>query len=65
MEYPGFFDEIEVIVLKDELTKLLGVNKDGVIEMSYLDIVKNGGAGYLCGFSLCIRYIHAGRVAPD
>ena len=40
MEYPGFFDEIEVIVLKDELTKFLGVNKDGMIEITYLDIVK-------------------------
>ena len=43
MEYPGFFDEIEVIVLKDELTKFLGVNKDGMIEITYLDIVKMAG----------------------
>ncbi len=43
MEYPGFFDEIEVIVLKDELTKFLGVNKDGLIEITYLDIVKMAG----------------------
>ena len=43
MEYPGFFDEIEVIALKDELTKFLGVNKDGMIEITYLDIVKMAG----------------------
>jgi hypothetical protein len=43
MEYPEFFDEIEVIVLKDELTKFLGVNKDGMIEITYLDIVKMAG----------------------
>ena len=43
MEYPEFFDELEVIVLKDELTKFLGVNKDGIIEITYLDIVKMAG----------------------
>ncbi len=43
MEYPEFFDDIEVIVLKDELTKFLGVNKDGMIEITYLDIVKMAG----------------------
>ncbi len=43
MEYPEFFDEIEVIVLKDELTKFLGVNKDGMVEITYLDIVKMAG----------------------
>ena len=43
MEYPVFFDEIEVIVLKDELTKFLGVNEDGMIEIAYLDIVKMAG----------------------
>ena len=43
MEYPGFFDDIEIIVLKDELTKFLGVNKDGMIEITYLDIVKMAG----------------------
>ena len=43
MEYPGFFDDIEVIALKDELIKFLGVNKDGMIEITYLDIVKMAG----------------------
>ena len=43
MEYQGFFDDIEVIVLKDELTKFLGVNKDGMIEITYLEIVKMAG----------------------
>ena len=43
MQYPKYFDEIEVIVLKDELTKFLGVNQDGIIEISYLDIVKMAG----------------------
>lgn len=43
MEYPEYFNEIEVIVLKDELSKFLGVNKDGRIEITYLDIVKMAG----------------------
>ncbi len=47
MEYRAFFDEIEKIVVEDELAKFLGVNKDGVIDFSYLDIVKT--AGHSCG----------------
>ena len=47
MEYRVFFDEIEKIVVEDELAKFLGVNKDGVIDFSYLDIVKT--AGHSCG----------------
>jgi hypothetical protein len=47
MEYQSFFDEIEPVVLQDELAKFLGVNKDGIIEISYLDIVKT--AGHSCG----------------
>jgi len=43
MEYLKFFDEIEPIVLDDELAKFLGVNKDGVIEIGYPDIVKTAG----------------------
>jgi hypothetical protein len=47
MEYQAFFDDIETLVLEDELAKFLGVNSDGVIEISYLDIVKT--AGHSCG----------------
>jgi len=47
MEYQPFFDEIETIVLQDELAKFLGVNETGIIEISYLDIVKT--AGHSCG----------------
>ena len=43
MNYLAFFDDIEVIRLEDELTKFLGVNEDGVIEMSYADVVKSAG----------------------
>jgi hypothetical protein len=43
MEYLSFFDEIEKITLVDELAKFLGVNKDGIIEIGYLDIVKSAG----------------------
>ena len=47
MQYLKFFDEIEQITLYDELAQFLGVNKDGIIEISYLDIVKT--AGHSCG----------------
>jgi len=47
MEYQPFFDDIEPIVLVDELAKFLGVNDTGIIEISYLDIVKT--AGHSCG----------------
>jgi hypothetical protein len=47
MEYQTFFDGIESITLQDELAKFLGVNDDGIIDISYLDIVKT--AGHSCG----------------
>jgi len=43
MKYPKFFDSIEKIVTYDELAQFLGVNDDGVIDYSYLDIVKTAG----------------------
>ncbi len=43
MIYPKFFDEIETIKLKDDLAYFLGASEDGVIEFSYLDIVKTAG----------------------
>jgi hypothetical protein len=43
MNYLAFFDDIKVIKLEDELTKFLGVNEDGIIEMSYADVVKSAG----------------------
>ena len=47
MKYLSFFDEIETITLYDDLSKFLGVNDDGIIELSYIDIVKT--AGHSCG----------------
>ncbi len=43
MEYPQFFTETEHIVLKDELSEFLGSSKDGIIDISYLEIVKMAG----------------------
>ncbi|MDD2400041.1 MAG: hypothetical protein PHR75_05485 [Sulfurovum sp.] len=43
MKYQKFFDEIEPIVLQDELARFLGVNDDGILEITYLDIVKVAG----------------------
>jgi len=47
MKYPEFFDKIEHIVLKDELSGFLGTTEKGIIDISYLEIVKM--AGHSCG----------------
>ncbi len=47
MGYPKFFDEIEHVVLKDELSDFLGSTEDGIIDISYLEIVKM--SGHSCG----------------
>ena len=43
MEYPEFYNEVEHIVLKDELSEFLGSSEEGIIDISYLDIVKMAG----------------------
>lgn len=43
MKYPSFYDSIEKIRLQDELSNFLGAFDDGIIEFSYLDIVKCAG----------------------
>ncbi len=46
MQYPDFYNKIETIKLKDELSETLGAFDDGVIEYNYLDVVK--AAGHSC-----------------
>ena len=43
MEYPDFYNEIEHIILKDKLSQFLGSTGEGIIDISYLDIVKMAG----------------------
>lgn len=43
MKYPDFFDEIEVIRVKDPLSNALGAFENGEYEFSYLDVVKSAG----------------------
>jgi uncharacterized protein YerC len=43
MQYLKFFDDVEKIVLKDDLAEFLGVNKDGIIDIGYADVVKTAG----------------------
>lgn len=43
MTYPKFFDEIETIKIHDELSQVLGAFDDGLIEFTYLDVVKSAG----------------------
>lgn len=46
MNYPEFFNNIEKIKLKDELALTLGAFENGIVEFSYLDVVK--AAGHSC-----------------
>lgn len=43
MTYPLFFNKIPTIKLQDDLASFLGAFEDGIIEFSYLDIVKSAG----------------------
>jgi formylmethanofuran dehydrogenase subunit E len=43
MTYPKFFNNIPTIKLQDDLACLLGAFEDGLIETSYLDVVKSAG----------------------
>lgn len=43
MTYPQFFNKIPTIKLQDDLACLLGAFEDGLIEFSYLDVVKSAG----------------------
>jgi len=43
MEYPDFYNDIEHIILKDKLSQFLGSTGEGIIDISYLDIVKMAG----------------------
>ncbi len=43
MTYPEFFNTIEKIKLKDDLSNFLGATEDGLIEFSYIDVVKTAG----------------------
>lgn len=43
MKYPEFFDKIPTITLRDDLAEFLGSIDDGIVEFSYLDVVKSAG----------------------
>lgn len=43
---PPFYNEIETIQLQDDLSAFLGAFNEGIIEFSYLDVVK--AAGHSC-----------------
>ena len=56
MKYPKYYDEVEHVILKDELSAFLGASKDGIIDISYLEIVKM--AGHSCA-TVCGAYLMA------
>jgi hypothetical protein len=43
MNFPDFFNTIETIKLTDKLANFLGTFENGIVEFSYLDIVKSAG----------------------
>lgn len=43
MKYPKFYDEVEKIEIVDELSNTLGSFENGIIEFTYLEIVKSAG----------------------
>ena len=43
MNYPDFFNKIPTIKLQDDLSDFLGTFEDGIVEFSYLDIIKSAG----------------------
>ncbi len=43
MKYPEFYDQVEHIILKDDLSAFLGSSEEGIIDFSYLDMVKVAG----------------------
>ncbi len=51
MKYPNYYDDVEHIVLKDELSMFLGSSEEGIIDISYLDVVKM--AGHSCVLVSC------------
>jgi len=62
MEYPGFFNDLPSITLQDELSEFLGTFTNGIVEFSYLDIVKS--AGHSCptvlgAYLSCINGLNA------
>ncbi len=43
MNYPEFFNNVPTIKLQDPLSDFLGTFENGVVEFSYLDVVKSAG----------------------
>ncbi len=43
MQYPAYFDDVEKIILKDDLSDFLGTFEEGLIEFTYTEIVKSAG----------------------
>ncbi|HEX2531361.1 MAG TPA: hypothetical protein VHK70_07800, partial [Burkholderiaceae bacterium] len=43
MNYPQFFDSVKKITMYDPLSEFLGAAENGVLEYSYLDVIKVAG----------------------
>jgi hypothetical protein len=69
MSYPIFFDEVEVIKVKDPLSAVLGAFSNGEYEFNYLDVVKSAGhscptvAGAYLITAEALKALYPGEVA--
>lgn len=69
MSYPSFFDEVEVIKVKDPLSAVLGAFSMGEYEFNYLDVVKSAGhscptvAGAYLITAEALKALYPGEVA--
>ncbi len=59
MKYPLFYDEAEKIIIQDDLAKFLGVNEDGIMEITYLDVVKYSGHNCVGGYLIALEGLKA------
>lgn len=62
MQYPSFFNTIKTITLKDDLADFLGTFENGIVEFSYLEIVK--ATGHSCptvagAYLMCLEGLKA------
>ncbi len=58
MKYPEFFDKVEKIKLYDPLAEFLGSFENGVIEYSFVEIVKMAGHGCLTVAGAYLATLH-------
>jgi hypothetical protein len=68
MKHPGFFDEAPRLTVYDPLSAFLGATEDGLVEYTYLDVVKLAGhscptvAGAYLMTLRALRHLYQGEI---